>query len=84
MPRRITVVSKRGCHICDDVLAAVRGTCPASEVEVEYIDEDPALHDEYWLTVPVVIVDGKVVFDANEMGRGRGYLKRLESLIKLA
>lgn len=82
MPRTITVISKRRCHICDDVMATVVNSSPGVEVKVLHIDDDTALHDKYWLTVPVVLVDGEQVFDANQIGGGRDYLKRLEALLK--
>jgi hypothetical protein len=49
-------------------------------VRVVDIDDDPKLHDRYWDTIPAVQIDGKVVFDARDMGGG-GYAVILERLL---
>lgn len=60
-PARITLIGKPGCHLCDDARAVVAGMCAESGdtwVEVS-IEDDPALFDEYWERIPVVLVDGR-------------------------
>ena len=85
MRRVVTVVSKEGCHLCEALLEALSGLVPRYDIEVRVLDiaQDSALHDRYWLTVPVVQIDGRDVFDAGDMRPGADYSSRLESLLKL-
>ena len=58
---RIQLVGKPGCHLCDAqriVVEAVAQETGADWEELSILD-DPALADEYWLEIPVVLVDGK-------------------------
>ena len=60
MPARVTLVGKAGCHLCDDARGVVASVCEetgATWAEVS-IEDDPALFDEYWERIPVVLVDG--------------------------
>ena len=54
---RITLVTRPGCHLCDDAKAAlVRIGEPWIEVNV---DDDDELRREYSDRVPVILLDGK-------------------------
>lgn len=53
------LVTRRGCHLCDQALALLRDL--GVEPELADVDADQALHDLYDWRVPVVLVDGKVV-----------------------
>ncbi|MBL7496022.1 glutaredoxin family protein [Frankia sp. CNm7] len=58
---RITLLTRVGCHLCDDARAAVArvaGETGASWRELD-VDADPARADEYGDRVPVILVDGK-------------------------
>lgn len=83
MGRLVTVVSKRGCRICEDVTESVLSlsTRYGFGVRVLDISDDAALHDKYYLTIPVVLVDGREVFDARDIGRNRKFTERLEPLL---
>ena len=58
---RITLVSKPGCHLCDEARAVI--TRVAAEVGVDWveqsIEDDPALREQYWEQIPVTFVDGR-------------------------
>jgi hypothetical protein len=57
---RVTLISKPGCHLCDDaraVVAAVTAELGESFVEVNMLD-DPALVERYAEMIPVTLVDG--------------------------
>ncbi|WP_207947778.1 glutaredoxin family protein [Occultella glacieicola] len=57
---RVTLFSRRDCHLCDTARRAVRAVCEPDGVawaEVD-IDTDPGLQDRYGELVPVVTVDG--------------------------
>ena len=55
----VELVTRRGCHLCDDALALLRELgVEAREVDV---DGDPELFALYDFRVPVVLVDGRPV-----------------------
>ena len=55
----LTVYSRRGCHLCEDLLAELetwlRGR---ARIEVIDVDTDSALREAYGLRVPVVSASG--------------------------
>lgn len=56
---RITLIGKPGCHLCDDqraVILQVVAETGATWQELSIVDS-PELADEYWLEIPVVLVD---------------------------
>lgn len=57
---RVRVLSRTGCHLCDDALAVVQQACAArgESYDVRDVDTDPALLARYGDQVPVVFVDG--------------------------
>ena len=59
MPR-ITLITRQGCHLCDDARAVVSRV--ADDLGVTWqersIDDDEALRDQYWEQIPVTLVDG--------------------------
>lgn len=61
MSARVTLVGRPGCHLCDDARVVVAEVCAevGAEWVEESIDDDPALMDEYWERIPVVLVDGR-------------------------
>jgi glutaredoxin len=81
--RVVTVVSKPGCHLCEKVVGSLMAVSSKHGFELRVLDinEDRELYDRYFLTIPVVLIDGREVFDAREMGPGFDYAKRLESII---
>lgn len=82
--RVVTLVSKRGCHLCEKVQEVLNALSSEHDFEVRVldIDDDPRLHDRYWLEVPVVQVDGRDIFDAKDLGRDEDYRRKLESLLR--
>jgi glutaredoxin len=59
-PARLTLISRSGCHLCDDARAILADVADEAEVgwkEVD-VDADPRLADEYGDRVPVVLLDG--------------------------
>lgn len=55
----IVLVTRQGCHLCDDALASLRSL--GVEPELRDVDSDDQLHDLYDWRVPVVMVDGRVI-----------------------
>ncbi|MGQ4516462.1 glutaredoxin family protein [Streptomyces sp. DW26H14] len=59
--RRVTLISKPGCHLCDDARAVVERVCAqtGADFEEKDITGDEVLRDAYWEQIPVVLVDGE-------------------------
>lgn len=83
MRRAVTVVSKKGCHLCEKVVAKLNSLSTKYNLEVRTVDigDDPQLHDKYWLTIPAVLIDGKDVFDVRHIGGEVNYGIMLEQLL---
>jgi len=61
----ITIYSRPGCHLCDEMKAVVQRVVHAetAPIQVEEIDisTDPELEARYGLEIPVLLVDGRKV-----------------------
>jgi glutaredoxin len=57
----VTIYSRPGCHLCDDMKAVVHDVARTIPLSVEEIDisNDPALEAEFGLEIPVLFVAGK-------------------------
>lgn len=61
---RLTIYSKPGCHLCDDMKLLVRrAVATRSDIVVDEIDisADANLMELYQLEIPVLAIDGKKV-----------------------
>lgn len=59
--RKLTLYSKPGCHLCDEmkhVIDAVAARVPIS-LEIIDISQDPVLLDRYGVEIPVLQIDGR-------------------------
>jgi predicted thioredoxin/glutaredoxin len=56
---RVVLVTRAGCHICDEALGLLRQV--GLEPELADVDADDQLFTLYDWRVPVVLVDGAVV-----------------------
>ena len=62
---RLTIYSKPGCHLCDEMKSTVHRVLSTrnseSAISVDEIDisGDPALIDRYGLEIPVLLIDGR-------------------------
>jgi glutaredoxin len=59
--RSLTLYSRPGCHLCDEmkaVVARVARGVPLALAEVD-ISTDPQLEARYGLEIPVLMIDGK-------------------------
>ncbi len=84
MHKVVTVVSKKGCHLCEKVISTLNSLSSRHDFEVRVVDinDDPKIHDKYWLTIPAVLIDGKDAFDARHIGGEAGYTIMLEQLLQ--
>ena len=57
---RVVVLTRRGCHLCDEAIAHVATVCAETgeEYAVVDVDSDPDLQRRYTEQVPVTFVDG--------------------------
>ncbi|WP_460855916.1 glutaredoxin family protein [Nocardiopsis coralliicola] len=58
---RISMLGKRGCHLCDDALEVIRAVADdtGAGYEVRHLEDEPQeVRDEYWERIPVTFVDG--------------------------
>jgi predicted thioredoxin/glutaredoxin len=55
----VELVTRSGCHLCDDALALLREL--GVEPRQRDVDAEAELFDLYDFRVPVVLVDGRVV-----------------------
>ena len=57
---RITLLSRPGCHLCDDARAVIRRVAEDLSVAWEERDITQSEDDlrEYWEKIPVTLVDG--------------------------
>ena len=64
---RLTLYSKPGCHLCDEVRALLDEIGASRSFEIEEIDitSTDSLFARYRFEIPVVLIDGE------EVGRGR-------------
>ena len=61
----LTVYSRPGCHLCDEMKAVVQRVVRTQQapIQIEEIDisTDPELEARYGLEIPVLLVDGRKV-----------------------
>ena len=69
----LVLVTRQGCHLCDEALGLLRdlGHVP----ELADVDADDRLHDLYDWRVPVVLIDDRVVAE------GRITLEQLSRVV---
>jgi Glutaredoxin-like domain (DUF836) len=58
---RVRLLSRPGCHLCDDARAVIAAIC--ADLGVDWSEQDitgdPGLLDRYWEQIPVTFVDGR-------------------------
>ncbi|HYU63882.1 MAG TPA: glutaredoxin family protein [Verrucomicrobiae bacterium] len=55
---RLVLVTRKGCHLCDQALTLLRAL--GHQPELADVDTDDRLHDLYDWRVPVLLVDDRV------------------------
>ena len=61
--RRVTLLTKPGCHLCDDARPLLVEALTPMGLAFDEVDitTDAALYATYWTQIPVVLVDGEVI-----------------------
>jgi Glutaredoxin-like domain (DUF836) len=54
-PARLVLYSRRYCHLCEEMLAALRSLDSELAVEIVDVDADPALEARFGEDVPVLM-----------------------------
>ena len=78
MAPRLTVYTRRGCHLCTDMLQALEHLLPEFGFEIVQIDidSDPELRRRYDTRVPVLVAaDTEICYYFLEEQRLRAYLQ---------
>jgi ribosomal protein S18 acetylase RimI-like enzyme len=70
---QVDLVTRAGCHLCDEALAELRAL--GVEPRLRDVDGDPVLFSQFDFRVPVVLVEGRVV--------GEGHLDRRSLALQL-
>ena len=70
---RLVLVTRQGCHLCEEALAHLRSL--GHEPELADVDADDRLHELYDWRVPVVLVDERIV------GEGKITRQQLERAV---
>jgi glutaredoxin len=60
---KVVLVTRSGCHLCDQALASLRSL--GIEPEQRDVDSDDALHAIYDWRVPVVLVQDRVIAEGD-------------------
>ena len=78
----VVLFSKKGRHLCEAVEAEIRSMAViGTSLTVVDLDEDSALHDKYWMRIPVVRVEGEDVFEAKMMDQEGEWKNRLAHIL---
>jgi glutaredoxin len=73
---RLVLVTRQGCHLCDDALSLLRSL--GHQPELADVDADERLHDLYDWRVPVLLLDehvaaeGRITLDQLQKTLGKG------------
>ncbi len=64
MPSKVTLYTRKGCHLCDTAKEQLRLAGRRSDFELEEIDidSDPELVAQYNDEVPVIAINGRKAF----------------------
>ncbi|OUQ87514.1 thioredoxin family protein [Brevibacillus brevis] len=60
----IVLYGRNKCHLCDEVELHIRSLAEEFPLRMRMVDieSDPALHEEMMFVIPVVEIDGEIVF----------------------
>ncbi|WP_410716915.1 glutaredoxin family protein [Brevibacillus sp. SIMBA_040] len=60
----IVLYGRKNCHLCDQVEIVIQALAEEFPLRLQLVDieSDPQLHEEMMLVIPVVEIDGEIVF----------------------
>ncbi|HHH47024.1 MAG TPA: glutaredoxin family protein [Thiotrichales bacterium] len=61
--RELTLYGRDGCHLCEDMLAALQPWVESGRLQVRWVevDRDPELRTRYGLRVPVLCLGAREI-----------------------
>ena len=67
----LTLITRRDCHLCEDMAAIIDqvATEMPSRLEVRDVDDDPDLQNRYGEEVPVLLINGRRAFKYRVLAR---------------
>ena len=79
----ITVISKRGCHLCEQAIGILQSfrSEHSFDFSILFIEDDSSLFDRYWIKVPVVRLNGTDVYEAEDLAQPVECKAKLEKLV---
>src|SRR5208283_3471192 len=82
---RVTVITKSGCHICENVIDDLQRLSKKFPFQLETLDimNDAALFDKYWIKIPVVRLDGIDVLEVEQIALPNERVGKLEAILSM-
>ena len=79
---KIRILAKEGCHLCERVINTLRDLSNSNfELQIIDITRDRMLFEKYFLNIPVVQVDGRDVFQVEQIALPEDCRKNLQELV---
>ena len=80
----VEVLSKDGCHLCEKAIDVLKELSTEYGFQIEIVDirKNETLYKDFFLKIPVVRIDGRVVFNAEDVTHPDEYRPRLRELVK--
>ncbi len=80
---KIVIFSKEGCHLCERAIIKLQDFSETGmfDLEISDITKDSALFEKYFLSIPVVELDGRIVFRATDLRRPEDIEIKLDSIV---
>lgn len=80
---KIEVLSKPGCHLCEQAIENLRALLNMTPFDLEIVDitKDENLLRTYMLKIPVIRLDGKDVLEVEAIALPRDSWTKLEDLV---
>jgi glutaredoxin len=84
MTSKVVLYSKNGCHLCERAHSVLQelDSCQNIVLEIVDISKDPDHFEKYFLSIPVVEIDGEVVFQASDIRSPSDIETKLRSIIE--
>ena len=82
--QKVVVLSKDGCHLCEKAIDVLKDLSEEYGLQLEIIDirDNDALYKEFFLRIPVIKIDGKIVFEASNVAHPDDYRTNLVRIVK--
>jgi glutaredoxin len=84
MVSKVVLYSKNGCHLCERALSVLQELDSRQNIVLEIVDisKDPDHFEKHFLSIPVIEIDGEVVFQASDIRSPSDIETKLRSIIE--